>query len=154
MQQRLGRAPDLLVDDVRAGVGVVGDPLRPKITRLLLVTVDRPGLNAGRQTATYSAPRSRWSSGSAPGAGDDALAGLDAQLPTVMVQQHGTGDDQGDLVEGRGLERLGPVGRSLHVGHGDGLAAGVHPADVLVDDLAAGTGMVVGVAISSGTGTP
>ena len=28
----------------------------------------------------------------------------------------------------------------LHVGHRDGLAAGVHPADVLVDDLAAGDG--------------
>jgi len=65
------------------------------------------------------------------------LTGVGDRGPVLVIDDHRTFEDQRDLVELRCLERLVPVGGGDHVGDRHGLAAGVDPANVLADDLAA-----------------
>ena len=73
-------------------------------------------------------------------AGEDRLPGVGGHRSAVVIDDHRTRQDQSDLVEFRRLEGLAPVGGRDHVGDRDGIATGVDPADVLIDDLSARNG--------------
>src|SRR5450631_2509507 len=81
---------------------------------------------------------------------EDRLPGVGDRWSALMINDHRAFQDQRDLVEVRSLEGLVPVGGGEHMGDRDGFAAGVDPADMLVDDLAAGDGDTGGFADKSG----
>jgi hypothetical protein len=72
------------------------------------------------------------------GTGQDRLPGVGCGGSALVIDDDRALQDQRDLVELRRLEGLTPVGGRDHVGDRDGVAAGADPADMLVDDLAAG----------------
>jgi len=66
---------------------------------------------------------------------DDGLAGMDLQRSLLGLDQEHSPQHQGELVKCRLLPRLGPPSRTLHPGDADPVGPGVHPPDVLLDEL-------------------
>src|SRR5690242_20205213 len=70
-----------------------------------------------------------------PGPGMNSLPGLHRQLPPFRLHDQGPAQHDRELVELRALTGLGPAGRAAHMRDAQAVLAGVHPPDVLVDQL-------------------
>ena len=69
------------------------------------------------------------------GMGDDRLSRLHLKVPTGMLNPQRASEHEGIFLESRGLSRLDPSGRALHMGNTDARCFCVYATDMLKDDL-------------------